>query len=45
MRDHADGDRLRQALAAGALAAIAAAIVRIWGEEAAALAQLRALRP
>jgi hypothetical protein len=42
MRDHADDDGLRRALADGAPAAIAAAITRIRQEETAALAQLRA---
>ncbi|WP_342242266.1 hypothetical protein [Inquilinus sp. OTU3971] len=42
MRDHADDDGLRRALADGAPAAIAAAITRIRQEEAAALARLRA---
>ncbi len=43
VRDHADDDGLRQALAERTPAAITAAIVRIRDEEAAALDELRAL--
>lgn len=43
VRDHADDDGLRQALAEGTRAAITAAIVRIRDEEAAARAELLAL--
>jgi hypothetical protein len=43
VRDHADDAGLRQSLAEGTRAAITAAIVRIRGEEAAALDQLRAM--
>lgn len=42
LRDHAEDDGLRQALADGSPAAIAAAITRIRQEEAAALARRRA---